>query len=134
MEDFNKLMHTVFMRTPPIPFLLKHYRLRKFLANREWYDKVLDDLMEGLLSNPFDLESFDRSALLNEKIKNIKKPVLLLWGIDDKLCPPILGELFHELIKGSKLVIMEDTGHLPQVESPAYLAREFERFVAGIAS
>lgn len=130
MKDFNHLMHTVFKKTPHLPFLLKHYRLRKFLANREWYNKVLDELMEGLLTERFDLNTFDRSVLLNEKIKKINKPVLLIWGDDDKLSPPALGELFHELIKNSKFVEMKDTGHLPQVESPKYLAREFEKFVS----
>ena len=64
-----------------------------------------------------------------EKIKKIKKPVLLIWGDDDKLSPPALGEIFNKLIKDSKFVLMKNTGHLPQVESPAYLAREFEKFV-----
>lgn len=130
MDDFNHLMHTVFMKAPPLPFLLKHYRLRKYIVNREWYDKVLNDLMEGLLTQSFDPNTFDRTALLNEKIKKINKPVLLLWGIDDKLSPPVLGKLFNELIKGSKLVVMKNTGHLPQVESPIYLAREFEKFIS----
>jgi abhydrolase domain-containing protein 6 len=133
MEDFNHLMHTVFRKPPPLPFLIKHYRLRKYLANREWYNKVLDELMEGLLTESFDLKTFDRSVLLNEKIKKINKPVLLLWGDNDQLCPPILGELFHELIKNSKYVEMKNTGHLPQIESPKYLAREFEKFVSELA-
>ncbi len=134
MEDFNRLLHTVFKKPPPLPFLLKHYRLRKFLANREWYDKLLDDLMEGFLTERFDLNNFDRSALLNEKIKKIKKPVLLIWGDDDKLSPPALGEIFNKLIKDSKFVLMKNTGHLPQVESPVYFAREFEKFISEIPS
>jgi hypothetical protein len=28
---------------------------------------------------------------------------------------------------------MKNTGHLPQIESPKYLAREFEKFVSELA-
>lgn len=125
MKDFNCLLQDVFEKPPYIPFLIKHYRLRKFLVNKDWYDKLLKDLLEGILVKPLD-----RSGFLNEKIKKIKQPVLLVWGEEDKLSPPVLGKLFNELIKDSKFVLIPNTGHLPQLESPMILAKEFNHFVS----
>ncbi len=134
MDDFNKLMQTVFTKPPYIPFILKNYKLRKFLANRKWYEKVLDDLTGGLLNESVTVHNFDRATFLNEKVKNIKKPILLIWGSDDKLNPPALGELYNNLIKDSKLVIIQNTGHIPQIESPVCFVKEFNNFISSLAS
>ncbi len=134
MDEFNRLMKTVFVKPPHIPFIIKHYRLRKILANREWYEKVLHDLTGDLLAKPNGLHNFNRDSFLNEKVKNIKNPVLLLWGNEDKLVPIALGELYNKLINNSKLVVMQNVGHLPQIESPVHFARDFNDFISKLAS
>jgi pimeloyl-ACP methyl ester carboxylesterase len=51
-----------------------------------------------------------------ESYKNIKMPVLVVWGREDTITPLSQGEQIAELIPGSELVIMEKIGHIPQIE------------------
>jgi pimeloyl-ACP methyl ester carboxylesterase len=61
----------------------------------------------------------------------ITVPTLILWGAHDQLIPLAAGHKMNSLIKGSKLVIFENCGHLPQEEMPAGTIDEMTRFIAG---
>lgn len=129
MNEFNQFLHTVFEKMPPLPFLIKHYRYRKFMANRDWYNRLMDDLSNGILTSPVNLDDFDRSLLMNNKIKTIRVPSLILWGEKDQLFPPEIGRLYHELLPGSEFVIMHNTGHVPQIERPGEFASIVRNFM-----
>jgi len=57
---------------------------------------------------------YDRVA----DLPKIKVPTLLVFGADDRLTPPAIGRQMAAAIPGSKLVIIEDAGHLPNIERP----------------
>ena len=62
-----------------------------------------------------------RSALkhnLENELSKIVCPTLLVWGKDDKITPPFVGEKFNELIPNSELVLLEKCGHAPMMEVP----------------
>jgi non-heme chloroperoxidase len=44
-------------------------------------------------------------------LEKIKAPTLIIHGIHDKVCPFQLGEVQHQLLKNSKLVPFEYSGH-----------------------
>jgi pimeloyl-ACP methyl ester carboxylesterase len=44
-------------------------------------------------------------------IPNIKCPTLLIWGDDDPISPPLVGETLSALIKRSKLTVIEGGTH-----------------------
>ncbi len=52
-------------------------------------------------------------------LRTVRAPTLILHGDGDQLCPPERHELMHELIPGSKLVVIKGAGHLPTLEQPA---------------
>ena len=52
-------------------------------------------------------------------IKDLKLPTLILWGGQDRLIPPDYGRRFAQDIAGSKLVMFDALGHVPQEEDPA---------------
>jgi pimeloyl-ACP methyl ester carboxylesterase len=54
-----------------------------------------------------------------QDIKNLKLPTLILWGGQDRLIPPVYAQRFAADIGGSKLVMFEQLGHVPQEEDPA---------------
>jgi pimeloyl-ACP methyl ester carboxylesterase len=54
---------------------------------------------------------------------------LILWGTKDRLLPPEWGQRFAHDIAGSKLVILEGLGHVPQEEDPARSVAEVKRFL-----
>lgn len=53
---------------------------------------------------------------LDDTVKTIKRPTLLIWGRQDGLVPVSEGERFNKDIAGSKLVVFDQCGHMPQVE------------------
>ena len=56
---------------------------------------------------------------LDDVVKTIKRPTLLIWGRQDGLVPLAEGEHFNRDIAGSKLVVFDQCGHMPQIEKPA---------------
>jgi pimeloyl-ACP methyl ester carboxylesterase len=64
-----------------------------------------------------------------ERIATLRTPTLILWGRRDKLIPLAAGEHFGRVIPGSKLVIFEDLGHVPQEEDPARTVKPVRVFL-----
>jgi pimeloyl-ACP methyl ester carboxylesterase len=63
-----------------------------------------------------------------ERIATLRLPTLILWGGRDRLIPPSVGQTFEAQIPGSRLLVFDDLGHVPQEEDPARtaaVAREF---------
>ncbi|MBL7808186.1 MAG: alpha/beta fold hydrolase [Saprospiraceae bacterium] len=56
---------------------------------------------------------------LGDKLHKIKAPTLLIWGKQDIVTPPFVGEKFKELISDSRLYMLDECGHAPMMEKPA---------------
>ncbi|NKB22522.1 MAG: alpha/beta fold hydrolase [Alphaproteobacteria bacterium] len=54
-----------------------------------------------------------------DNLKNIDVPTLLVFGDQDPLTPPTVGDYMQERIAGSELVIIENAGHMTNIERPA---------------
>lgn len=67
------------------------------------------DLDENTKQTMLNLISTDLKQILPQ----IKIPTLIIWGRYDKTTPLSDGELMHQLIKNSKLEIIEDARHSP---------------------
>jgi len=53
---------------------------------------------------------------LDETVKTIKRPTLIIWGREDGLTPLADGERFNKDIVGSKLGVIDQCGHVPNFE------------------
>lgn len=53
-----------------------------------------------------------------ETLSRFAGPALVLMGRHDRLCPLPRHEAMHRLMPQSRLVIIEEAGHLPTLESP----------------
>jgi 3-oxoadipate enol-lactonase len=60
----------------------------------------------------------ERIDYLNEVLPHINVPVLVVVGRRDEFTPVAKGEEMHAAIPGSKLVVIEDAGHMPNLERP----------------
>lgn len=67
---------------------------------------------------------------LKKRIHRIKAPTLLVWGKNDRLIPAEYAQEFASRIPGSKLEMLDKTGHLLTGERPAEVAGAIERFLA----
>lgn len=66
---------------------------------------------------------------LGDNLHEIEAPTLLIWGREDNVTPAFVGEKFHELIKNSKLVFVEECGHAPMMEHPDIFNQHLESFL-----
>ncbi len=54
-----------------------------------------------------------------EKLKSIQTPTLLIWGAQDSWIPLDNGKRMDRMLTNSKLVVLENSGHVPMEENPA---------------
>ena len=64
---------------------------------------------------------------LGEELNQIKVPTCLIWGKNDTITPPFVGEEFHKLIPNSELHFIDKCGHAPMMEVP----EEFNSILEG---
>ncbi len=67
------------------------------------------------------------------KLQDIEIPVLILVGKEDKITAPSASILMHEKIQGSLLKIIENAGHLSNLENPKEFNSQLDRFVQQVA-
>jgi len=68
-------------------------------------------------------------AFIEHNAANIATPTLILWGELDTLIPPDAGDAYHDAIKGSKLIVYKNVGHIPMEEVPEQSARAAREFL-----
>ncbi|MBC8047545.1 MAG: alpha/beta hydrolase [Fimbriimonadaceae bacterium] len=71
---------------------------------------------------------------LGEEVGKITSPTLLIWGNNDTITPPFVGEEFHKLIPNSKLIFIDKCGHAPMMEQPEEFNKHLETFLKEVAS
>jgi pimeloyl-ACP methyl ester carboxylesterase len=53
-----------------------------------------------------------------EKLRSIQTPTLLIWGAKDTWIPLDNGKRMNNILSNSKLVVLENSGHVPMEENP----------------
>ena len=71
------------------------------------------------------------SLTLRHLLPGVRTPTLLVWGREDAITPIDSGEIYQRAIPRSRLVVMENCGHMPEMEKPAEFARLVENFLTG---
>jgi pimeloyl-ACP methyl ester carboxylesterase len=70
---------------------------------------------------------------IEPEINKIRQPTLIIWGAEDELIPLIAGQRLNSLIDGSRLVVFDKCGHVPQAEMPGRFAGEVKNFVTAMS-
>lgn len=55
---------------------------------------------------------------LAKRLHRIEAPTLIVWGKDDKLISSAYAEEFGRQIAGSRVEVLDECGHIPQLEQP----------------
>jgi pimeloyl-ACP methyl ester carboxylesterase len=89
------------------------------IATKELVDEVFE--IVGNRLKVIKIIALAKSAIrhnLGEELRDIKIPTLLVWGQNDTITPPMVGEEFHKLIPNSELHFIDKCGHAPMMEVP----------------
>ena len=65
-------------------------------------------------------------------LATIDVPTLILVGEEDALTPPPEAQAMHEKIRGSRLEVIAQAGHICNVERPAAFNHIVSEFVEGV--
>ncbi len=86
-------------------------------------DELVDEVF-GILNDrekAIRIIALAKSAIrhnMKEELPKIKTPTLLIWGKNDTITPPEVGNEFSELIPNSTLHWIDKCGHAPMMEHP----------------
>lgn len=67
---------------------------------------------------------------IEKRYKEIEKPVLLLWGREDRVTTLEYGERLSNELPNAKLVVYPQCGHFPMIEAKNPSTRELVKFLA----
>ncbi|MGE0455073.1 MAG: alpha/beta fold hydrolase [Vicinamibacteria bacterium] len=67
--------------------------------------------------------------VLRALLGRVRAPALVIWGREDRWIPLEHAERFHQALSGSRLVVLDGAGHLPQEERPAEVLRLLREFL-----
>ncbi|MBO0862978.1 MAG: alpha/beta hydrolase [Chloracidobacterium sp.] len=109
-----------------------------------FYDKsIVTDEQVAAYYRPLTTRAGQRAAYLARKqaainpiepeISKIWQPTLIIWGAEDELIPLEAGRKLNSLIAGSRLVVLDGCGHVPQAESPGRFMAEVSDFILSLA-
>ncbi len=130
-------------RLPGLGYLSEHFLPRALIVQglRAVYAdpaKINDALVDRYFE--LSLRTGNRTALVQRlqqwspadgvvHVTGISAPTLILWGGRDQVVSPELGQRFVADIPGSKWVVFDDLGHVPQEEDPARTVAAVKAFL-----
>ena len=78
------------------------------------------------------IESIARGeGMLDNRVSAIKQPTLIIWGREEGLVKLSDGERFNKEIPGSRLVVFDQCGHVPQAEKASEFNAAVLKFLSG---
>jgi abhydrolase domain-containing protein 6 len=117
VKDYDRLLNFIFVKKPYIPDIIKEYFAEKAVKNRSFNDKIFKDLRS-------------EKNISEESLSKIKSPTLIIWGDSDKVIHISSVDVFKKYLVNSKVVIMKDCGHSPQIERPEEVATHIKDFLS----
>ena len=100
------------------------------VATKELVDEVFEITCNRI--KVIKVLALAKSAIRNNlgaELNDIKQPTLLIWGKNDCVTPPMVGEEFNKLIPNSQLHFIDKCGHAPMMEVPDEFNSILEKFL-----
>lgn len=90
-------------------------RITPEIVNRQYQLSRIKGTTRVLYST---LHHAEEAKRLKDSLSLIHHPTLLIWGEDDLIFPPVVGENLHQAIRGSRFQVIKGSGHIPMWETP----------------
>jgi pimeloyl-ACP methyl ester carboxylesterase len=106
------------------------------LAETDWRDEVLalvQDMAAGLGAETYlrQTRALQRRPDQQKTLRKVRVPALILAGRADRLLPVRRQEFLAGLMPFGRLQVIEEAGHLPQLEQPEAVTEALRDFLAG---
>lgn len=114
-ESYNRLLHYGMEQPPYVPGIFTD-----ILVNEKCKRKTLEKII---------YKQIYKDSNLTMQAEEINLKTLIIWGDKDRIFHVNNANLFHRTIKNSKLIILKNIGHVPQLEAPDITANTFTYFI-----
>jgi pimeloyl-ACP methyl ester carboxylesterase len=95
----------------------------------EWTPEVVDRVEQHReMTCRIAWKPYMHSLSLPHLLPGVCTPTLLVWGSDDAITPLDCGRIYQHVIPDAHLAVIDDCGHMPEMEKPAQfvaLVRDF---------
>ena len=118
IEGARTMAGLLFFKPPPLFWLVARDVARTWAS--PMVQKILADSADG-----------KNASSTAHVLRDLKAPVLVLWGEDDGLLPRESVEDFRT-IPGARIELIPACGHMPQIEKPLLVQRRVREFLAGL--
>jgi len=115
-DELNQLDALLMPQPPSVPGFVAHDILR-VSRERAW---VIQRAMASMLTG---------RDVTDQLLPQLKMPVLIVWGSEDRIVPLAQGEIMHRLVPQSKLDVVPGCGHLAPLECSAKVGPEVVEFL-----
>lgn len=129
-------------QTPVLNGIIRYITPRSIIKNnleQVYFDdeKITDDLIERY--HKMTLRDGNRQAFIERaktnyadytsKLKTLNTETLIIWGAQDTWVSVSQGKKFESILPNAKLIVLENTGHVPMEESPEESLNEAIKFL-----
>jgi haloalkane dehalogenase len=130
----------------PIFYFLRRRQTIRFIANFAYFNHaVIDEQLIEILCAPAYSDDAVRTFLslvrfaadanfapkVNDLIKKISLPTLLIWGKKDKVVPITLASKFLQKAPNIEFIALEKVGHCPHDEEPELINKIVLKWLSG---
>lgn len=115
-EAFKKTIEFVFVEPPPIPGRIIDYLTKQSIINRDFNEKIFNQLIQENYS-------------LEDDLLNIKTKTIVIWGEKDRVIHVSSTDIIKKRLPGSTIVVLKNCGHLPMLERPEETAKYYVDFL-----
>jgi pimeloyl-ACP methyl ester carboxylesterase len=70
------------------------------------------------------------SSEIEAIIPDVKQPVLIIWGEEDKMLPVAIAKRLEKDLKNANLVVIPGAGHASFDENPEMAIKAIEKFLS----
>ena len=128
---------------PPLSYLatefLRNPKIRQNISRAAYFDQSLASLdAQACAALHLKCQDWNKALIaftksggygsFATKISNIQQPALILWGKQDKILGTKDAPKFNQAIPNSKLVWINNCGHVPHLEKPQVTAQEILQY------
>lgn len=100
-------------------------------ATKEFVDSIAETCLspEGRRAQAQITKRVLGNAPVDALLPTLSVPTLIIWGEEDKVLHPRWARKFAQGVPGSELVMIPDTGHMPQIEAPELVWSHISQFI-----
>lgn len=117
VEGYERLLDFVFVKRPFIPPPIKRYLAQEAMDHYPLNQKIYKQIHNAADTPPLEVA-----------LSGLPVPTLILWGASDRVLHVSGGRILQSVMPKAKLIIIEDIGHLPMIETPRETAEFYLNF------